>query len=113
MKFNSSLSLCDGYNISDFKIRGIIACHPFKTEDARTKCLHNLQLEMELGKKDARFKYRMVNDKRITARFSDCAWFIPSSVFSDETKNHEFTIVLVHGEKYEDSSETIKLEDIT
>lgn len=113
LKLNSSLSLCNGYNISDFVIRGVIACHPFKTEDARTKCLHNLQLEMELGKKDARFKYRMVNDKRINTRFADCAWFIPSNALSDNIKNHEFSIVLALGEKYEDSSETINLEDIT
>ena len=112
LKLVSSLNICNGYNISDFLIRGVIACHPFKTEDAETKCLHNLLWEKNLGKKDARFKYRMVTERQISSSINKCAWFIPSEAFSDDIKNHEFKISLVFGEKYEDSSRSIKIEDI-
>ena len=112
LKLASSLNICNGYDISDFQIRGVIACHPFKTEDAKTKCLHNLLWEKNLGKKDARFKYRMVTEQQITAKFANCAWFIPSDAFSDDIRNHEFKISLVLGDKYEDASCSIKLEEI-
>lgn len=112
LKLTSSLNICNGYDISDFQIRGVIACHPFKTEDAKTKCFHNLLWEKNLGKKDARFKYRMVTEQQITARFANCAWFIPTDAFSDDIRNHEFKISLVFGEKYEDASCTIKLKEI-
>ena len=112
LKLLSSLNICNGYNLSDFLIRGVIACHPFKTEDAETKCLHNLMWEKNLGKKDASFKYRMVTERQISSSIMNCAWFIPSDAFSDDIKNHEFKISLVFGEKYEDASCTIKLDDI-
>ncbi len=109
LKLMSALGMCDGYNIHDFEIRGVIACHPFKTEDDRTHCLQNLMWEMNLGKKDARFKYRMITTKRINARFDNCRWFIPVEALPTDIRSHEFTVSLHFGNKYEDSSLSIPL----
>lgn len=112
LKLTSALGICDGYNISDFEIRGVIACHPFKSEDDRIHCLHNLLWEKDAGKKDARFKYRMVTNQRITAKFDNCRWFIPSEALPVDIRNHEFTISLIFGNKYEDSSLSIPLSAV-
>jgi hypothetical protein len=112
LKMTSSLSLCDGYDINDIAIRGVIACHPFKSETARTKCLDNLLMERDAGKKDARFKYRIVTERKITARFATCKWFIPTDALTDDLRNHEFMISLVFGANYADQSCTIPLVDV-
>ena len=112
LKLNTSLNICDGYSISDFAIRGVIACHPFKSEDDRTKCLQNLLLERDAGLKDARFKYRLVSEKRISARIENCKWFIPVELLPADIRKHEFTISLIFGEKYEDKALSIPLTDI-
>lgn len=112
LKLTSALGICDGYKVSDFEIRGVIACHPFKSDDDRTQCLHNLLWEKEAGKKDARFKYRMITDQRITAKFDNCRWFIPSEALTADIRNHEFTISLIFGNKYKDSSLSIPLSAV-
>ncbi len=112
LKMASSLSLCDGYNINDIVIRGVIACHPFKSETAKTKCLDSILLERDAGKKDARFKYRMVTERKITSCFANCHWFIPVDALSDDIRNHEFMISLVFGSDYDDKSCTIPLGDV-
>lgn len=112
LKLTTVLGICDGYSVSDFAIRGVIACHPFKSEDDRTHCLHNLLWEKDAGKKDAKFKYRMITEKKITARFENCKWFIPADALHDNIRNHDFTISLVFGEKYEDHALSIPLSAI-
>ena len=112
LKMTSSLSLCDGYDINDIGIRGVIACHPFKSETARTKCLDNLLMERDAGKKDARFKYRMVTERKITARFANCQWFIPADALTDDLRNHELMLSLVFGANYDDQSCSIPLADV-
>lgn len=112
LKMTSSLSLCDGFDIKEIAIRGVIACHPFKSETARTKCLDNLLMERDSGKKDARFKYRIVTERKITARFENCQWFIPADALTDDLRNHEFMISLVFGANYADESCTIPLADV-
>lgn len=112
LKIISSLSLCGGFDINDITIRGVIACHPFKSETARTKCLDNLLMERDAGKKDARFKYRMITERKIAARFAKCQWFIPADALSDDIRNHEFIISLVVGSNYADQSCTIPLVDV-
>lgn len=112
LKMTSSLSLCDGYDINDLVIRGVIACHPFKSDTARDDCLHKLLMERDAGKKDARFKYRMVTARKITTRFANCQWFIPADALTEDIRNHEFMISLVFGENYADQSCTIPLKDV-
>lgn len=112
LKLTSSLGICDGYNISDFEIRGVIACHPFKSKEALTHCLHNLLLEKDAGKKDARFKYRIVSERRITTRFEECKWFLPVEALPVDIRTHKFTVSLIFGKKYEDSSLSIPLSAI-
>lgn len=112
LKLNTALGICDGYCVTDFAIRGVIACHPFKSEDERTHCLHNLLWEKDAGKKDARFKYRMITEKKITARFENCKWFIPADALHNDIRNHEFTISLVFGANYSDPSLSIPLSAV-
>lgn len=112
LKLTTVLGICDGYNISDFEIRGVIACHPFKSEDDYTHCLQNLMWEKEMGKKEARFKYRMIKEKRITSNIENCKWFIPVEAFPADIRNHKFTVSLIYGEKYEDSFLSIPLKAV-
>jgi len=112
LKMASILSLCDSYNINDIAICGVIACHPFKSETARTKCLDRLMMERDAGKKDARFKYRMVTERKITTRFANCQWFIPADALTDDLRNHELMLSLVFGANYDDQSCSIPLADV-
>lgn len=112
LKLTSALGMCDGYNINDFEIRGVIACHPFKSGNDRTHCLQNLMWETNLGKKDARFKYRMINTMKITARIEDCKWFIPVEALPTDIRNHEFTVSLLFGKNYNDSSLSVPMSSI-
>lgn len=112
LKLYMMLSLCQGFDVDDWIIIGIIACHPPKNDDQKTQLyLEYLNIEEGTSKLDVKYLLRLLFEKKIETSLGKIN-FVQNIPFNEQLKNLKISLYLKTSDSINDSSSTFDLSCI-
>lgn len=112
LKLYMMLSLCQDFDIDNWSVVGIIACHPPKGEDQKTKLqLEYLNIEESASRPDVKCLVRLLFENKIETSLSNIP-FTQNLPLNDQLQRGKFNICLKTADTISSSELSLELSKI-